>query len=287
MKKLLILSIVGFAAANMKNTLPVNKALALQETTTTESSVAVTSSEETTTTTVAPTEDTTQVSSDDTVAEEQTTDDTTTTTTEPAATEEDTTTTSDDTTTAATDDTTATTDDSTAATDDQTVTEETVVDEGAEEEEVQEQVVITVNKNKVRDFIRDTQTYLNSEGVQHIADAKRQVIKEAANLYKNTVAKIALNFGKKVSPVLETLGDATEELQVDDECDQSCATNCFKPEVLLNGGLNVFDLDCLADCNCQFKVQKLNDKDSEKAAKEFQKFLKKADKLEKFVEDAF
>jgi hypothetical protein len=112
-------------------------------------------------------------------------------------------------------------------------------------------------------------------------------VKETANLYKNTAAKIALNFGKKVAPILEDLGELTEDVQVGEECDQTCATACFKPEVLLDGGLNVFDVDCLADCGCQLKFQKLNEKDAEKAAKKFKKLLKKADKLDAFVEDAF
>lgn len=100
------------------------------------------------------------------------------------------------------------------------------------------------------------------------------MIKETANLYKNTVAKIALNFGKHVAPILEDAGELGSDVQVVDTCDEHCATACFQPEVLLQGGVNVFDTDCLADCGCHLKLEKLNEKDAEKAAKKFQKLLK-------------
>eukprot|EP00347_Sterkiella_histriomuscorum_P008007 403346723 len=282
MKKALVLSMIGFAAVNMTAPVYVNKALALQEVAADAETTVVVADSTTTPAEPTPVADDTTTTTDATVpAEDDTTpvtDDSTTTTTDDS-----TTTTTDDSTTTPTDDSTTTTDDSSVVVEDYT---DNTTDDTTPVEPEGPKVTIRIDKNKVRNFIRDATTYAESEGVQHITSAHRDVILQTANLYKNTAAKIALNFGKKVAPILEDLGELTSDLQVGDECDQHCATACFSPEALFQGSANVFDLDCLADCGCQFKLQKWNEKEVEKASKKFQKLLKKADKLEAFVEDA-
>lgn len=45
------------------------------------------------------------------------------------------------------------------------------------------------------------------------------VVRDLANAYKNTNAKIILNWGKTFAPVIEDFGDLTKKVQVESNCD--------------------------------------------------------------------
>ena len=54
-------------------------------------------------------------------------------------------------------------------------------------------------------------------------------MKAIADAWKTTGAKLVLNFGKTVAPVVDSLSEVMKEVQVNDECDQDCAVKCLSP----------------------------------------------------------
>jgi len=50
-----------------------------------------------------------------------------------------------------------------------------------------------------------------------------------ADAYKNTEAKLILNFGKTVVPAIRAWADVASEYNVSQTCDHECAVACFDP----------------------------------------------------------
>lgn len=83
--------------------------------------------------------------------------------------------------------------------------------------------------------------------------------------YYNTGAKIILNFGKNIVPMVNAWSQLMKHVQVNDDCDQNCAVKCLDVKASLNNMF--FDKSCLASCNCHFAMDKLGaDKIQEKWA---------------------
>ncbi len=80
--------------------------------------------------------------------------------------------------------------------------------------------------------------------------------KALGDAYKNTVGKIILDYGKTVAPVYKTYGDLMEDVQVNKECNETCAIKCWKPSKADRVDIRYvlgFNRTCFNDCNCKFK----------------------------------
>jgi len=87
-------------------------------------------------------------------------------------------------------------------------------------------VTVSINKTAVEKLFEDSIEF--TEKWKNTTRYEREELRQAlANAYKTTVAKITLNFGKTVPPVLEKLSDLFKELAINDQCDQNCAVDCF------------------------------------------------------------
>lgn len=155
-----------------------------------------------------------------------------------------------------------------------TNTDETVTDADLPEDEEEDNLVgvvrVEIDKNLVRNFIKDSKAFARGEAVTHIVDAKKDVIRETANFYRNTAAKIAISFGKHFGPVLESIGQVAPYVSVDEEtCDETCVSACFRPDRLLKGRVDIFNTECLAECGCALKLDKLNETEAQVASQRF------------------
>lgn len=75
----------------------------------------------------------------------------------------------------------------------------------------------------VGEYVKNLQDFANKPSTNEVAGRAEDLVKGLANAYRNTQAKIILNWGKTVSPVIEDFGDLADDLYVNDTCDQDCA----------------------------------------------------------------
>lgn len=61
-------------------------------------------------------------------------------------------------------------------------------------------------------------------------DERDELLSGLKDAWKNTAAKLILNFGKTLAPVAEEWADLMQYVQVNDECDQTCALKCYNPK---------------------------------------------------------
>lgn len=126
---------------------------------------------------------------------------------------------------------------------------------------------VTVNKDHLRQMGEHVARF-GAKFAQHTQVEAQQVVKALADAHKNTEAKIIMNFGKTVAPLLENYGELTKAVKVGKECDQDCAVQCY----IGNGyGLAGFSEECFSSCGCVFKFQEWTQKEQEKAMKKVQK----------------
>ena len=89
-------------------------------------------------------------------------------------------------------------------------------------------VGIYVNATAVDDLLEDINhfkhIYLNKTG-----EEIEQLRWALANAFMNCKAKLILNFGSTVAPVLKYWAKLWKKIQVNDGCDQECAVDCFEP----------------------------------------------------------
>lgn len=116
---------------------------------------------------------------------------------------------------------------------------------------------IYVNKDRVRQYIVNVQDFIDKPSSQRVLKNSESLVKDLADAYVNTNAKIILNWGKNFAPIFEDFGELTESVQVGKQCDQQCAVDCYRPDFYKNQ-YEPFDLQCLLACNCTFKI---NDSD--------------------------
>lgn len=76
-----------------------------------------------------------------------------------------------------------------------------------------------------------------------------------ANAFKNAKAKSILNFGETVVPVLKKWAEAAKGVQINKQCNQTCAVDCFGPG---SDGPLMFDQGCMDQCGCFFKFSKMD-----------------------------
>ena len=81
-------------------------------------------------------------------------------------------------------------------------------------------------------------------------DAARNVRQALADAYKTTGAKLILNFGTVFAPVIEKFGHLYRNIRANEECDNDCAVQCWKPKKTFRSERFGFDTYCLAECGC-------------------------------------
>lgn len=80
---------------------------------------------------------------------------------------------------------------------------------------------------------------------------------ELCDAWRNTAAKILLNFGKTMAPVISQWAEIMKEVQVNDDCDQDCAVKCIDPKAR---NTMFFNQGCLDSCNCKFNIFSMDKK---------------------------
>jgi len=87
-------------------------------------------------------------------------------------------------------------------------------------------VRIEVDPVAVEGFVRNMQEYTQTQGAQEIAYSAAGVAQSLDNAFKNTFAKIMLNYGKTYAPAFEHYGEAAGKAMTLDKkskCNQDCA----------------------------------------------------------------
>lgn len=74
--------------------------------------------------------------------------------------------------------------------------------------------------------------------------------------YENTAARLVMNFGKTVIPLVQTFANLTSKLYVNPECNQDCAVKCFDPMQFPQEDL-YFDQKCFNACGCALEIDKM------------------------------
>ncbi len=77
-----------------------------------------------------------------------------------------------------------------------------------------------------------------------------------ADAYRNTAGKVILNFGSTVVPAVKSWADLAGNLNVDQNCNQTCALNCVVPVEGHPLGLSL-DKKCLKSCPCSYSIDDL------------------------------
>jgi hypothetical protein len=110
-------------------------------------------------------------------------------------------------------------------------------------------VRISVNETAIEDVYRDAfelnQLYQNA-----VRAEKQEVRKALADAYKNTAGKLILNFGKTVTPAVQAWAELASNAQVNAQCNQDCAVQCFDPKTF-----GFTDMNCVRQCGCTFQFE--------------------------------
>lgn len=83
--------------------------------------------------------------------------------------------------------------------------------------------------------------------------ALMQKLREA---YKNTAAKMLLNFGKVFPPLASSWAQVMQHIQVDKNCDQECAVECLDYRAGCESMF--FNPTCLDKCKCKFAISSVD-----------------------------
>jgi len=85
-----------------------------------------------------------------------------------------------------------------------------------------------------------------------------KLMKKLTEAFRNTAAKMILNFGKIIPPVVQSWTEVMRHVQVNPECDQKNAVKCLDPMA----GIETlyFNPHCLAKFNCKFEIEDVDPK---------------------------
>lgn len=114
---------------------------------------------------------------------------------------------------------------------------------------------INIDEDAIEDIVEDFsdfgERYLKETRVERMA-----LLKKLTEVFRNTAAKMILNFGKTIPPVVHSWVELMHNIQVNPKCDQNCAVKCLDP---MEGVENLFfDQRCLSSCNCKFNVEEVS-----------------------------
>jgi len=123
----------------------------------------------------------------------------------------------------------------------------------------------------VRDFEKFGVTYWDD------TEEEREKLLSAFNqAYANTAAKVIMNFGKVFTPVAEEWAEIMQDVQVNPQCDETCAIKCMNP---MRRETMFFDSRCLASCRCQFRIDKIGHENLRIKAKNLESALNEAERF--------
>lgn len=105
---------------------------------------------------------------------------------------------------------------------------------------------IEVDTDRFNTVVEDLKDF-GEEYFEHTESERQELMKVLANSWTNTGAKIILNFGKTVAPVVSEWAEIMKDVQVNDDCDQDCAVKCLDPRAK---DTMFFNKDCLQSCKC-------------------------------------
>lgn len=97
---------------------------------------------------------------------------------------------------------------------------------------------------------------LGEKWVYKTSKERKELMKSLKGAWKNTAAKLILNFGKEIVPVVHAWADLMKHVQVDEKCDQDCAVKCLDVKAPFEHMF--FDRTCLQNCNCRFALDALD-----------------------------
>ena len=70
------------------------------------------------------------------------------------------------------------------------------------------------------------------------------------------MVSLFINGRKVLKPIASMIDEWADYMQVNDECDEMCASKCFN---LNKSNKQFFDEDCLNNCDCHFKQLSFED----------------------------
>lgn len=112
--------------------------------------------------------------------------------------------------------------------------------------EVDEEEIIDI----IDDFDKFGREYLTTTKAERMA-----LLQMLSKAFRNTAAKMILNFGKTIPPVVHSWAQVMKHLQVNDQCDQTCAVKCLDPKASYE--TLYFNPTCLSSCRCRFDIEDL------------------------------
>jgi len=137
---------------------------------------------------------------------------------------------------------------------------------------------IEVNETLVEDVVDNFRRF-GKEYMNHTKEERKELMSKLCDAFRNTGAKLILNFGKTIAPVVSQWAEIMKEVQVNDECDQDCAVGCLDPKAR---STMFFDPGCLRKCNCKFSIQSI---DKAKLAEDSTLLAKSAGNLTAMLKD--
>ena len=108
-----------------------------------------------------------------------------------------------------------------------------------------------VDENEVESLITDIKDF----GGKYPKKTRKERIALMKNLreaFKNTAAKMLLNWGRVFPPLASSWAEVMRHVQVDKTCDQECAVDCL--DFRAGSETMFFNPTCLSKCHCKFAV---------------------------------
>jgi hypothetical protein len=134
-------------------------------------------------------------------------------------------------------------------------------------------VTITVKEAKLEELRNDLLGF--GQKAEETTRAEREALAQAlADSFKTTQAKMIINFGKTVQPIIQARADILELTVVDKKCDVDCGAKCYTPDYEMNK--ISFNETCMKECHCTFKFEKADQETIEKKINKLKKVNGKA-----------
>ena len=113
---------------------------------------------------------------------------------------------------------------------------------------------IEVDEDEINQLLNDFKVY----GSKYMSKTKAEqvaLMNKLKEAFRNTAAKMILNFGKTIPPLARSWAEVMKYIQVNDKCDQECAIQCLDPKAGCES--LYFNTRCLASCNCRFDIEEV------------------------------
>jgi gas vesicle protein len=150
---------------------------------------------------------------------------------------------------------------------------------------------VTVDWDKVNDMKKSISKKFddfNKLAKSELKNTTMELGKAVQDAYKNTAAKMIMDFGEHIGPILENTGELISEVSVADGCNSACAVKCWNPsraDTVSRTYTFGFNNTCFRACGCRFKFESW----TQQQAKEFENTAKDLGKnvneLAKFGQD--